>query len=70
MRSIPIKEGYIKDDIIIYPAGKVKVLNNIFLLVFIANKDKVIYDVTLYNEGDVKIGTNTICIYDDIFVKI
>lgn len=70
MKTLPIKEGYIKEDIIIYPSDWVKVLNNIYLLVFIANKDRMIYDCTLYNKEDVKIGTNTISIYDDIFIKI
>jgi len=54
MRTIPIRECYTNGDFLIYYSGLYKVINKQYHLIFIANKDKCIYDIALYPIEDVK----------------
>lgn len=76
MRNIPIKQGFSsKDgDIIIFYSGLYKVIDTNYHLIFIANRDGVIYDTMLAPVQAVSFDNNNRLIIEgneeEVFYKI
>lgn len=76
MRRLPIKQGYINtpaNDIIIFYSGCYSVLDNSYHLLFIANKEAIIYDTLLLPADSVKFIDNLLIIEgneDEVFIRI
>lgn len=76
MRRIPIKRGYINtpaNDIILFYSGLYRVIDKDYHLLFIANKESVIYDTLLLPAESVKFVDNLLIIEsneDEVFIRI
>ena len=70
MRTIPIRECYTNGDFLIYYSGLYKVINKQYHLIFIANKDKCIYDIALYPIEDAKKELYSISVCGEKFTLV
>lgn len=76
MRRLPIKQGYINttaNDIILFYSGLYRVIDKDYHLLFIANKESVIYDTLLLPADAIKFIDNLLIIEgneDEVFIRI